>query len=585
MKKGNYRPNPSIEINLTDVHLFDGFKEIRQKLHTECENCRVIAVETYPQTDKQALLKGLDDGTWNRIFDTDTVLKSGIELDDFLQDDLTDDRVFGKLTHKRISDLIVKEKFELMQEEIRQEQGTTLLIGFGSSLLVKPDMILFTSVTRWESQLRFRRKTADNFNAGNFGEDPLRMFKRGYFVDWRIADRHKAAIWDQVDYVIDTDSVDHPKMISQSDYMRVLAQVVQAPFSTVPYFDAGVWGGQWMKEVCNLPQDKVNYAWSFNGVPEENALLLKIETITICVPASDAVLFFPRQLMGDLNVARFGNEFPIRFDFLDTMKGGHLSLQVHPLTDYIQKTFGMPYTQDESYYILDAKEDACVYLGVKEGVQLKPLMEALNAANNGGDPFEDETFINHFSAKKHDHFLIPAGTIHCSGKNSVVLEISATPYIFTFKLWDWGRVGMDGRPRPVHLDHAKHVIQTERSTSWVKKNLINAVTSCRTEEGLREERTGLHELEFIDTIRSWFNRPFNVITGNTVQLIMLVEGESAVISSPTHQFAPQTFYYAECIIIPATVGEYVITPSESSQTEMGLLRAYVRGTLKKGGNQ
>ena len=75
--------------------------------------------------------------------------------------------------------------------------------------------------------------------------------------------------------------------------------------------------------------------------------------------------------------------------------------------------------------------------------------------------------------KKHDHILIPAGTIHCSGANTVVLEISATPYIFTFKLWDWGRMGLDGKPRPISIDHGKQVIQWDRTASWTEDNIIN----------------------------------------------------------------------------------------------------------------
>jgi len=127
------------------------------------------------------------------------------------------------------------------------------------------------------------------------------------------------------------------------------------------------------------------------------------------------------------------------------MDGGNLSLQVHPLKTYIREHFGMAYTQDESYYFLQAKENAFVYLGLKEGIVPDDMIHDLERARENGVSFEAEKYVEKWPVRQHDHALIPAGTVHCSGADSVVLEISATPYIFTFKLWDWGRMGLDGK--------------------------------------------------------------------------------------------------------------------------------------------
>src|SRR6185437_14488183 len=123
-------------------------------------------------------------------------------------------------------------------------------------------------------------------------------------------------------------------------------------------------------------------AWCFDCVPEENSILLNVDGETIELPALDLVFLHPRELLGEKTFARFGAEFPIRFDFLDTVEGGNLSLQVHPLTDYIQNTFGMHYTQDESYYLLDAGDDAVVYLGTKTGVDRDAMLRDLEIAQD-----------------------------------------------------------------------------------------------------------------------------------------------------------------------------------------------------------
>lgn len=333
-----------------------------------------------------------------------------------------------------------------------------------------------------------------------------------------------------------------------------------------------------MERVCGLPDDGApNHAWCFDCVPEENSLLLGFGDHRVEIPSLDVVLQHPRELLGENVYQRFGAEFPIRFDFLDTMGGGNLSLQVHPLTEYIRATFGMDYTQDESYYMLDAAEGAEVFLGLKTGVDKEKMLGDLAEAQTGTRPFPVEEYVNQFSARKHDHFLIPAGTVHCSGKNSMVLEISATPYIFTFKLWDWGRLGLDGRPRPVHLEHGARNICWDRTTEWTAKNLVNQFIELGKGDGWREERTGLHELEFIETRRHWFSVPVAHDTRGTVCVLNLVEGEEAMVESPTQAFAPFLVHYAETFIVPAAIGAFTIRPHGPSLGKQCVtMLAYVR---------
>ena len=231
-------------------------------------------------------------------------------------------------------------------------------------------------------------------------------------------------------------------------------------------------------------------AWCFDCVPEENSLLLGSARMRVEVPAIDLVFRHPRELLGEAVHARFGAEFPIRFDFLDTWDGGNLSLQVHPLTEYIQEKFGMHYTQDESYYLLDAGPDGNVYLGLKDNIDREAMIRDLRAAQEGAKPFPAEKYVNSCRRRKHDHFLIPAGTIHCSGENTMVLEISATPYIFTFKLWDWGRMGLDGKPRPIHIEHGVRNIQWDRTTKWARANLIKRFEPLAKGRGLARRAHG-----------------------------------------------------------------------------------------------
>ena len=156
----------------------------------------------------------------------------------------------------------------------------------------------------------------------------------------------------------------------------------------------------------------------------------------------------------------------------------------------------------------------------------------------------------------------------------MVLEISATPYIFTFKLWDWGRVGLDGEPRPTHMDHGRENVQWDRTTDWVRKHLINHVQKVGSGSHWSEERTGLHKREFIETRRHWFAGKTEHDTHGTLNVLNLVEGPEVIVESPDHLFDPFVVHYAETFIVPAAVGRYNIRPLHAGGC--ATVKAYVR---------
>ncbi len=556
-----------------------GYEQIAEEIKKSIRKEKtIIAIESYIGVRNQEIKENLVNALQPELeifaddlaFDGDTITK-------MVKRNLTDDRVFGVMSHQTLDEFYDPDALKKAESEVEKAKGLVVIYGTGASLVTEPDILIYADLARWECQCRYRAG-GTNWKVSNSEEDALKKNKRGYFFEWRICDRLKDQLHSQIDFLLDTNVENDPKMVSGEDYRYGLSLTVKQPFRVVPYFDASVWGGQWMKEKFNLDPEAENFGWAFDGVPEENSLYLRYGDVRVEVPSLNVVHQYPNELLGTKVHSRFGREFPIRFDYLDTMEGGNLSLQVHPLTEYIQDKFGMHYTQDESYYILDAKEDATVYLGVKDDIKLDEMIGDLEKAQEeSGYRFPDEKYVNCFPAKKHDHFLIPAGTVHCGGSNVVVLEISATPYIFTFKLWDWGRIGLDGRPRPVHINHGKENIQLSRTTDWVKENLINHVQVLEETDSYKEERTGLHELEFIETRRHWFEKPMELDTKESVNMLNLVEGDTAIVESLDGSFEPYEVHYGETFIIPAQLKKYKVTPVGNTDKEkFGLIQAFVR---------
>lgn len=573
MRQANYDKFPATKIS---GNVVQGWKSIISKLKHEAEGARTLVIELYTGTYEEEI-KGAFAESFPKIIDTRDLMIPETAVRKMTEKFMTEDVLFGHVTALDIKDYFDEAKLSKARNSAA-EDGNIVIIGTGASLAAPENaLIVYADMARWEIQQRFRRHEVKALGIDN-SKDPVSIqYKRGYFNDWRICDRHKDTLFEKVEYWIDTHIAGSPKMIDRAAFMAGIEKTASKPFRVVPFFDPAPWGGQWMKEVCDLDRTVENFGWCFDCVPEENSLYFDVDGTRFELPSVDLILLKSRAVLGEPVEARFGKDFPIRFDFLDTMGGGNLSLQVHPTTQFIKENFGMPYTQDESYYLVDAGENATVYIGLKTGIDPQEMIDDLRKAQKGELVFDTEKYVNKIHAKKHDHFLIPGGTVHCSGSDSMVLEISSTPNLFTFKLWDWQRLGLDGKPRPINVERGKEVIDWKRDTEYVKNYLYDRFETAGSGEGWTEEKTGLHRNEFIETRRHRFTSPVPHETGGSVNVLNLLEGEEAIVESPENAFEPFIVHYAETFIIPACVGRYTVSPyGKAAGKECVTVKAYVR---------
>jgi mannose-6-phosphate isomerase class I len=433
-----------------------------------------------------------------------------------------------------------------------QEYELNIILGIGAALSHWDAPVVYFDIPKNEIQYRMRAEAITNLGKTS-AEAPFAMYKRFYFVDWVVLDKHRNQLLDKIAVVADGQWFQDVNWMFKKDLAEGLRQMARTVFRVRPWFEKGSWGGQWMKQhIGGLNNAEVNYAWSFELISPENGLVLESDRQLLEVSFDFLMLFAYREVLGR-RAEEFGPYFPIRFDFLDTFDGGNLSVQCHPSLKYIQENFGEAITQDETYYILDCKPGARVYLGFQEDIDPAVFRTALEESQAKSEKLEVEKYVQSFPAHKHDLFLIPNGTIHSSGVNNMVLEISATPYIFTFKMYDWLALDLNGNPRPINIDHAFNNLRFERKGAVVEQEHIAhpVVTAQGADWQLVHLPT--HRDHFYDVHRIEFDTEVTVDTLDSCHVLMLVEGSRITLKVDGVE---QDFAYAETFVIPAAAKSY-----------------------------
>jgi len=522
----------------------------------------------------------------------------------FLQTDSDDKRnsylkysksIFGKLA----TDLNFKEDFiDLNKLNYLQNNLSypCVIIGPGASFVNETSPLIYIDLTKNELYYRIAAQTSCSYlkpkeniqHDSNSNDDDYELTpamyeqKCLYFLDYPVFNKLKQELLPRMTLFIDGQRPNCPTWLDGHTFRQALAHISNQPIRVRPWFEPGAWGGQWLKSVCtNLSHFPKNYAWSFEMITPENGIILSDINHHLVEFSWD--LFYGSQanriLGNDTHYRLFGgsNDFPIRFDFLDTIDGGNLSIQCHPNLEYMRTNFGEKITQDETYYIIETKQhwkeeytneknsSTHVYLGFHDNVDPEEFYQALLSSRREKQELNVDKYIQCIPSTIHDFFLIPNETIHASGRNQVVLEISATPYIYTFKLYDWLRLGLDDRLRPLNIEHGMKNLKFNRRGEQLRCQPI----SMKFEQGKYEEQhLPTHDLHFYDVQRLIIesNQSIEIIrsTENRFHLCMLVQGDAIEIEfnsiDNNQQKQVRQYNYIETFLIPASIKEYRLRP-------------------------
>ncbi|MFB7714108.1 class I mannose-6-phosphate isomerase [Streptomyces sp. NPDC056105] len=506
----------------------------------------VLAVDGPPTVDWDLLAARLARATDTLLVDVRALYAPPAEVRRI--GDTDDDPYFGSLAGNPLDDL-----FATLPHPTPHDAGLVIVYGPGAAL-VDHDVLWYADVPKRYAEAAATAGTPGT-NLGLPAEKP--DLKRLFYTDWPMLDRHRDVLAPRLDAWLDVQDPEHPVWIDGPGLRATYAQLARRPVRTRPYFNSTPWGGHWAQNELGFNPEARNTALGYELIaPEAGILVGTGPDAQAEVPFQLMCVLEPEAVLGADVHARFGTSFPIRFDYLDTVGGGNLSLHCHPREPYMRERFGWPYTQHETYYMTLGGDGAKVFLGLREDTDVDAFRKQVEQGATHGVPMDPEDHVHAFPAERGQLYMIPAGTPHASGAGNLVLEISATPYLYSLRFYDWLRPDAEGNPRPLPYEHGFANLETGRRGEAVARDLVPRPRTLREGEGWREEVLGALDEMFYEVRRYALDTGAETDddTAGRFHVLNVVEGDGVCVLTEGGDRYDLSF--AETLTVPAAVGRY-----------------------------
>ena len=506
--------------------------------------------------------------------------KSGKEIDEMIDPLLIWDTkidptlLYGKIYRGGYEGMLDGQKteaFEKKVKELKQGAGKVIAVfGYGTMIpRFRPlyDTKCFFDITPKTSILRIRR--GEYSNIGKERPDLInRVIRRCYYCDFEMAvcSRREIVREGAADFWFLSDDPQNILMMPFEAFADVCAQLVKYPFRAKPCYIEGVWGGSYMKKHRNLPQKMRNAAWVFDFIPMEVSVVVEAGKEMLDINFCTFVCREGENLMSRDAVEKFHGYFPIRFNYDDSYHStGNMSIQCHSGSEYNRKHYGEFGRQDESYYVCVTGHDAKTFIGFRDDADIPQFFRDIEAADTERKPCDYMKYVNYEESKPGLQVMLPAGTIHSSGRNQVILEIgSLTIGSYTYKMYDYLRLDFDGKQRPIHTLLGEENVAQHRRASVIHDPqspdyIVQKPRVAKSGEGWREMILGENDQLYFSLRRLEFEKECPQDTcGERFHVLALVDGDHVRVRSKAH---PERFFdmeYLDIVCVPADMGEYVV---------------------------